>query len=331
LRRKPADRSTPDVSGPTVVGLGASAGGLAALRTFFSHVPKDSGLSYVVVVHLSPEHESHLADLLQPHVSMPVQQVAGSTPLEPNRVYVIPPGMNLESVDTHLRLSALEAKRRERAPVDHFFRTLAATHDGKSIGVILTGTGSDGALGIKEIKANAGLTVVQDPGEAEYDGMPQSAISTGLVDLVLPLAEIPAAVIRFARTEPRVVVTDDEESLGQEQERLLQKVFVQLRARTGRDFSRYKRSTILRRIQRRMQLHQIEQLGAYLERLRDSPQEEAALADDLLITVTNFFRDPEVWAQLETEVIPRLFEGKGTQDSVRVGVWAVPRARKPTR
>ena len=164
---------------PTVVGIGASAGGLAALKTFFHHVPADSGLAFVVVVHLSPEHESHLADLLQPHVAIPVQQVTETMPLEPNHVYVIPPNANLNTIDTHLRLSELEEKRRERAPIDHFFRTLASTHDGHAIGVILTGTGSDGTLGIKDIKAKGGLVIVQDPNEAEYDGMPQSAIATG--------------------------------------------------------------------------------------------------------------------------------------------------------
>ena len=160
---------------------------LAALKTLFSMIPEDSGLAYVVVVHLSPEHKSHLAELLQPHVKMPVQQVDGTVKLEPNRVYVIPPNANLDTIDTHLRLSPLEASRRERAPIDHFFRTLANTHGGRAIGVILTGTGSDGTLGIRQIKEAGGLTIVQDPNDAEYDGMPQSAISTGLIDLVLPL------------------------------------------------------------------------------------------------------------------------------------------------
>ena len=178
---------------PTVVGIGASAGGLTALKTFFDHVPADSGLAFVVVVHLSPEHKSHLADLLQPHVRFPVQQVNDATPLEPNHVYIIPPNANLSAIDTHLRPSKLEEHRRERAPIDHFFRTLAATHDGHAIGVVLTGTGSDGTLGVKDIKATGGLIVVQDPNEAEYDGMPQSAIATGLVDRILSVRDMPEA------------------------------------------------------------------------------------------------------------------------------------------
>ncbi|MBV8818908.1 MAG: hypothetical protein JO022_11165, partial [Acidobacteriaceae bacterium] len=269
---------------PTVVGIGASAGALSALKRFFDHVPPDSGFAFVVVVHLSPEHKSHLADLLQLHVSFPVQQVADTTPLEPNHVYVIPPNANINTIDTHLRLSKLEEKRSQRAPIDHFFRTLAETHDGHAIGVVLTGTGSDGTLGIKDIKAKGGLVVVQDPNDAEYDGMPQSAIATGLPDLVLPLNQIPDAIMRFDRTEPRIPDAKEGEDPEQAEPVLLQRVIAQVRARTDRDFSRYKRSTILRRISRRMQLNYLEDLQTYLDRLRDQPDEVRALADDFLIT-----------------------------------------------
>jgi two-component system, chemotaxis family, CheB/CheR fusion protein len=311
-------RSTPV---PTVVGIGASAGGLSAIKEFFKRVPTDSGLAFVVVVHLSPEHESHLADLLQTHVSMPVRQVSETMALEPNQVYVIPPGANLNAIDTHLRLSDLEESRRDRAPIDHFFRTLASTHDGHAVAVVLTGTGSDGTVGVREIKAKGGLTIVQDPNEAEYDGMPQSAIATGLIDLVLPLAEIPDAILRFALTEPNVPVFSDDERVDQDLEHLLQKVFALLRTRTSRDFSRYKRNTVTRRIQRRMQMHQIEELHDYVERLRGDADEAHALADDLLITVTNFFRDAQVFTRVGTEVLSKLFEGKDASDVIRV--WCV--------
>lgn len=304
-----------------IVGIGASAGGLAALKLFFSHVPKDSSLAYVVVVHLSPDHESHLAELLQPHVKIPVEQVTDTVELEKNRVYVIPPNANLDSIDTHLRLSELEEQRQERAPIDHFFRTLAKTHDGQSIGVILTGTGSDGTLGLREIKQSGGMTIVQDPNEAEYDGMPQSALSTGMVDLILPLAEIPEAITRFTRTDPKLPFAEERGDPDSELRPLLQRVFVQLRSRTGRDFSRYKRSTILRRIQRRMQLRQIEELSSYLDVLSQNPEEVSTLADDFLITVTSFFRDPEVFEGLEKEVIPRLFNRKVAEDEIRI--WSV--------
>jgi two-component system CheB/CheR fusion protein len=303
------------------VGIGASAGGLKALRDFFSNVQNDSGLAYVVVVHLSPEHESHLSDLLQPHCRIPVLQVAKTTALERNRVYVIPPNANLEAIDTHLRLSPLEKRRSERAPIDHFFATLAEQHDGHAIGVVLTGTGSDGTLGVKEIKLRGGLTVAQDPNEAEYDGMPQSAIATGFIDLVLPVAAMPPAVLRFARTSPRVPVTPDGDVAEPDHRQLLQKVLTQVKARTGRDFSRYKRSTVMRRIQRRMQLRFIEELDAYLTYMRQSPDEIRALSEDLLITVTSFFRDPAVFEHIERDIVPQLFAGRGPDDEIRV--WCV--------
>lgn len=307
---------------PIVVALGTSAGGLTALKRFFTRVPANSGCAYVVVVHLSPEHTSHLADLLQPHVPFPVEQVQATVKLEPNHVYVIPPGANLEAIDTHLRLTEIERQARARAPIDHFFRTLAATHDGQSIAIILTGTGSDGTLGVKEVKARNGFVIVQDPNEAEFDGMPQSAIATGMVDFVAPVAEIPALVSRICETQPRLPFVDDESAATEQEDRvLLQKVFAQIRARTERDFSRYKRSTILRRIARRMQINHIETLPAYLDRLRENGDEVRALADDLLITVTNFFRDPEVFDRLAQSIIPRLFDGKQGKDVVRA--WSV--------
>jgi two-component system, chemotaxis family, CheB/CheR fusion protein len=315
-----APETKPDFA---IVGIGASAGGLSALKRLFAQLPADSGLAYVIVVHLSPEHESHLPDILQLHVPIPVQQVPEVTPIEPNRIYVIPPGRNLDAVDTHLRLTPLEHHRRDRAPIDHFFRTLASTYDGVSIGVILSGTGSDGTLGLKAIKEHGGLAIVQDPNEAEYDGMPQSAISTGLVDLILPVAEIPPSILRYVRTQPDLPATpeDADEDVGEDTRQLLQRLFTQIRGRTGRDFSRYKRSTILRRIQRRMQLHQIERAEAYLGFVRDHPEEARALSDDFLITVTSFFRDPEVFERLEREVIPSLFEGRDPDDTVRI--WVV--------
>ena len=307
---------------PTVVGIGASAGGLAALKKFFEQVPIDSGLAFVVVVHLAPEHKSHLADLLQLHAGFPVQQVNETTLLEPNHVYVIPPNANIETIDTHLRLSALEQHRGQRAPIDHFFRTLASTHDGHSVGVILSGTGSDGTLGIRDIKAKGGLIIVQNPNDAEYDGMPQSAIATGLADFVLPVGEIPNNLLRYNRTQPRITLHEGEIAEEAPDERvLLQKVFTHLRARTDRDFSRYRRSTLMRRIARRMQLNYIEDLSSYVEKLRENPDEVRALSDDLLVTVTSFFRDPEVFERLRIDVIPRLFEGKEANDSVRV--WSV--------
>lgn len=305
----------------TIVGIGASAGGLAALKAFFSQIPKDSGLAYVVVVHLSPEHKSALAELLQPHIKIPVEQVTKTMPLEPDHVYVIPPNANLSAVDTHLRLSELEEKRRERAPIDHFFRTLAKTHDGNAISIILTGTGSDGALGIKEIKMKGGLTLVQDPNEAEYDGMPQSAIATGIVDAVLPLEEIPPYFLKYASTTPKLKALEPGQEPDEKERQLLHKVYAQVRARTGRDFSRYKVSTIMRRLQRRMQIYQQEELEDYLKVLRVNPDEVKALADDFLINVTSFFRDGQVFKEIEDRLVPSIFDNKTHEEQLRV--WSV--------
>ncbi len=304
-----------------VVGIGASAGGLSALKQLFHQLPHDSDMAFVVVVHLAPERDSHLPELLQPHCPMPVQQVAETVRLEPNRVYIIPPNANLNTIDTHLRLSDLEAERRERAPIDHFFRTLARAHGERSIGIVLTGTGSDGTLGLREIQEHGGLTIAQQPEEAEFDGMPRSAIIAGAVDLILPLSQIPSHIVRFGQTEPRIPEIAGREVEPAESERLLQKIFAQIRKISGRDFLPYKRSTIMRRIRRRMQLHHVEELSNYLDILCQGREEAQHLADDFLITVTEFFRDIASFEKLEADVIPRLFKGKSPEDQVRV--WSV--------
>jgi two-component system CheB/CheR fusion protein len=308
-------------SPPTVIGIGASAGGLAALKEFFDHVPGDTGLVFVVIVHLAPSFESRLADLLQPHSAMPVRQVNDSATVEPDHVYVIPPGHNLSAIDTHLRLSDLEPRHGGRNPIDHFFRTLAATHDGHAIGIVLTGTGSDGTAGLGAITEQGGLAIAQDPEEAEYDGMPRSAVASGNVDLVLPLAEIANHVVRLASAEPKLPVPADGDSISDDTRRTVQKIFAQIRTRTGHDLSGYKETTLLRRIRRRMQLHQIDDLDEYSRRLRAERGEVDRLFDDLLISVTSFFRDRDVFEQLERDVIPRLFESKGPSETVRV--WSV--------
>ncbi|MBY5161357.1 chemotaxis protein CheB [Salsipaludibacter albus] len=307
----------------TIVGIGASAGGLAALRSFFERVDADSGVAWVVVVHLSPEHESRLAELLQPHAPVPFEQVSATTRLEPDHAYVIPPNANLNSIDTHLRLSELEEQRAERAPIDHFFRTLARTHDGDAIGVILTGTGSDGTLGLRDIREQGGLTIVQDPAGAEYGGMPQSAIAAATVDLVLELDEIPGRILEFVRTRPRLPVppADAEDVLDSRAEHDLHRILAQVRTVTDRDFTRYRTSTILRRIRRRMQMRRADVLADYVSLLGDEPHEVRALAEDLLVTVTSFFRDETVFRVLEDDAVPGLFVDKGPGDTVRA--WSV--------
>lgn len=304
----------------TIVAIGASAGGLEALQIFFDQMPPDTGMAFVVVMHLSPEHRSHLPQLLQSHTEMPVRQVTQTIAMAPNHIYVIPPNRNLSSIDTHLRLSELEAARRQRAPIDHFLRTLAKTHGEQAIGVVLSGTGSDGSLGLKEIKEAGGLTVVQDPVEAEYDSMPQNAIATGLIDLILPVAEMPAQIGNYVRVGPSLRATETE-MLPEVEGDQLQKILLQLRTHTGHDFSGYKQNTVLRRVRRRMQLQHIEDLSTYLQLLRSDEEEIKVLSRDLLITVTKFFRDEEAFTALEEQVIPRLFADKGSGDRVRV--WVV--------
>jgi two-component system, chemotaxis family, CheB/CheR fusion protein len=310
---------TASKTGFSIVAIGASAGGLAALKTFFAHVEPETGAAFVIVVHLAPDRESFLPELLQPSARLPVQSVTETVPLEPNRVYIIPPGSYLAAVDTHLRLAELAEKRYERGPIDHFFRTLAATHDGEAVGIILTGTGSDGALGMKAIKEHGGVTIAQDPEDAEYDGMPRSAIATGMVDLVLPVAQIPSQLKNLKQLTPTALISSDH--LDAAGRGALQGIFAQVKARTRHDFSRYKPSTILRRIHRRMQLRQLETLDAYLQVLRNVPEETLALANEFLINVTSFFRDTEVFAALETHVIPQLFAGRTPNDAIRA--WSV--------
>ncbi len=304
-----------------IVAIGASAGGLDALKSFFRNVPKDSGLAFVVVVHLAPEHKSMLAELLQPHMKMAVQQVTETIELKPNHVYIIPPNANLNTIDTHLRLSKLEEKRSERAPIDHFFRTLAQAHNGQAVGVILTGTGSDGTLGIREIQEKGGLTIVQDPEEAPFSGMPQSAISTGLVDMILPIDKIPSAIINYFSVKPKIKSLEPKEKIDSREQQLLQKIFTQIRAVTGRDFSRYKTSTLLRRIQRRMQISQVEKLSEYLGVLRKNREEVKTLSDDFLINVTSFFRDVRVFDYIEEKVIPAIIRNKEGEGQIRI--WTV--------
>lgn len=322
------NQQDPDMDGDTprnpgyfpVVGIGASAGGLRALQEFFRHTPATSGIAWVVVTHLAPDQESHMAELLQSSTSMPVQQVRGTVELQPDRVYVIPPNRNLSSIDTHLQLDLLESERERRAPVDHFFRTLANSHRSQAIGVILSGTGSDGASGLARIKEQGGLPIVQDPEEAEYDSMPRNAIALGQVDSVLPVAEIGRFIAAFTQRAPALPIAPETETLPDTLRATLQQILALVRVHTGHDFARYKRGTLVRRIQHRMQLTGLEQVEMYLSRLRTDPGEVQMLANDLLISVTSFFRDQNAFEMLEQEVIPRLFENKAAGEPVRVWV-----------
>ena len=307
-----------------VVGIGASAGGLKALGQFFETTPTNSGLAFVVILHLSPDYESHLATVLQNITEMPVLQVSETTVVEANKVYVIPPNKHLSMVDGQIRLSDPERPRGKRVPVDLFFRTLAETRGPYGAAVVLSGSGTDGTVGLARMKEYAGVVVAQDPSEAEYAEMPRSAIDTGLVDYVLPAGKIARQLISYWEAAGKIELPPPEEPprdpANPGVEEALQDVIALLRVRTGRDYSQYKRATILRRIARRMQVTDIDTLGTYLPYLREHPEEVGALEDDLLISVTNFFRDPFAFATLANQVIPALFRAKYPGDTVRVWV-----------
>jgi two-component system CheB/CheR fusion protein len=308
-------RDASDAAALTVVGIGASAGGLKALQLFFAAVPADSGMAFVVIMHLDPDRESRVAAILQDRAPVPVTQVTGPVAVVANHVYVIPPGHDLEMDKGSIRVLARGAEP-QHLPVDLFFRTLAEACGADAVGVVLSGTGADGTAGIRHLKERGGITVAQSPGEAGHEGMPASAIASGQVDLVLPAARIPAELVRLRRRpSPLGGGTPPADT-----EALLAQVFSALRARTGHDFSLYKRSTVLRRLDRRLAFTGARTLEEYLPLLRANPDETAALVRDLLISVSGFFRDPGAFAALE-RAIPALFEGKGPNDAVRV--WTV--------
>lgn len=311
-----------------LVGLGGSAGSIAALRSFFGAMPADSGLAFVVIIHLSSEHESSLAELLGRTTTMKVMQARDGIKVEANHVYVIPPGKHLTAVDGHLKLTDLAREHGKRVAVDLFFRSLADTHGPHAAAIVLSGADGDGAIGIKRVKERGGLTIAQDVNEAEQTGMPRAAVETGMVDWVLPVAEIPARLQEYYRRESRIGVPAEEAPSpatpsreSSDREAALRELLAFLRMRTGRDFSCYKRATILRRISRRMQVNGVDEISGYLALLRTNPGEAGALLKDLLISVTNFFRDHEAFDAL-TARIPELFAGKSQNDVVRVWVPA---------
>ncbi len=315
---QPVTRAVPE--GFPIVGIGASAGGLAAFEAFFSAMPDitASGIALVLVQHLAPDHKSILTELIKRYTGMRVFEVEDGMKVERSCAYIIPPNRDLALAKGALRLSAPNAPRGQRLPIDFFFSSLAEDQHELAVGIVLSGTGGDGTLGIRAIKAQGGMVMAQNPESTEYDGMPRSAIATGLVDFVLPPAEMPeeliAHVARAADGTPRKSVPPTPQA-----EEELQRIFVLLRTHTGHDFSQYKQNTIRRRIERRMGVHQIELLHGYIRYLEESPTEVEALFDDLLIGVTNFFRDPEAFEALETQVITRLLTDR-TPDSV-IRVW----------
>ncbi len=312
------DKNTVDVNCP-VVGIGASAGGLAAFEAFFSGMPTlaDPGIAFVLVQHLDPNHKSILTELVRRYTRMQVFEVEDGMTVRPNCTYIIPPNHDMAIMNGRLQLMDPIAPRGQRMPIDFFFRSLAQEQQDKAIGIVLSGTGSDGTLGIRAIKGVGGMVMVQSPDSTEYDGMPRNAIATGLVDYELPPAQMPAQIIdyvarAFGRHPNPLMMT------APKNESALQKIFILLRSQTSHDFSQYKPSTIHRRVERRMAVAQIETLEGYVKHLQQTPAEVDALFRDLLIGVTSFFRDPAAFKALEDEIIPKLFAGKPAGSAVRV-------------
>ncbi|HZY24636.1 MAG TPA: chemotaxis protein CheB, partial [Bacteroidales bacterium] len=288
-----------------IVGIGASAGGLEALEQFLRNVPENTGMAYVVVQHLDPTQKGLLPELLQRVSSMKVFQVKDRMVVAPNQVYVIPPNTSLSIVKGIFHLSDPIEARGLRLPVDIFLRSLADDRRDQAIGVILSGMGSDGSIGIRSLKENNGIVMVQEPSTAKYDSMPRNAIDSVQVDIVAPANELPAKLLAFMHHIPVIKSNLENEIKDQSS---LEKIIILLRAHTGNNFSLYKKNTIYRRIERRMGVHKIDKIVSYVSFLRENPKELAILFKELLIGVTNFFRDSAVWEKLNETIIPDMLE-----------------------
>lgn len=304
-----------------IVGIGASAGGLEACTRLLKALPLDTGLAFVLVQHLDPKHDSMLTDILSRSTSLPIQEVRQGMQLEPNHVYVIPPNTNLAILKDRLHLKPREEAQGQHFTIDSFFRSLAEDQKSRAIGVILSGTGTDGTLGLQAIKANGGLSLAQDEKSAKYTGMPGHAVTAGAVDIVSSPEGIARELARIGR-HPFLVPSLKAETLEilSEVDDHSQRIFSLLRGATGVDFSHYKPTTIQRRIARRMVLHKISNLGRYVRYLEDAPAEKDALYQDLLINVTGFFREPETFEALQKKVFPRLMKDRPPQTPFRVWV-----------
>jgi two-component system, chemotaxis family, CheB/CheR fusion protein len=315
-KRSPPAHGPPAHGRPfPIVGLGASAGGLEALELFLKHVPAGCGIAFVIVQHLDPTYKGMIVELLQRGTAMPVLQVNDGMNVEPDHVYVIPPGRDLSIVHGVLHLCEPSAPRGLRLPIDFFFRSLADDRRDRGIAVILSGMGSDGKLGLRAIKETAGAVFVQTPATAKFDGMPRSAIEDGLADVVAPAEELPGKIVAYLRN-PRLIAHPELE-LAEKDQSELEKIIVLLRAQTSHDFSLYKKSTLYRRIELRMGLHQLARIKDYVRYLRENPQESDLLFKDLLIGVTSFFRDHVIWAELKAETIPSLLKARPNGGELR--------------
>ena len=302
------------------MGLGASAGGLEALEAFFSHMPFDSGMGFVIIQHLSPKHKSIMASLLAKDTKMTVLEIKDGMKVKPDHVYLNPPNKNVIIINGALQLMDPVKTGGINLPIDSFFRSMAEEMGEKAICVILSGTATDGTLGLKAVKELGGLVMVQDPNSAKYDGMPRSAIATGMVDFILPVEKIPEELVRYVKApymgeSKKIFVAEDQFANN------IQKIFSLIRSATGHDLSHYKQTTIRRRIERRMAINQVNKISDFVKYLQQTPLEVDSLFKDMLIGVTNFFRDPEAFKILKEQVLPGLLKNKDPDSLIRI--WCV--------
>jgi two-component system CheB/CheR fusion protein len=303
-----------------IIGIGASAGGLEAFEKFFSKMPADCGMAFVLVSHFAPTYKSMMPDLLKKYTEMDVYQVEDGMEVRPNTVYVIPPNKDIILQKGTLLLMEPFMSRGIRHPIDAFFRSLADDQKERSICIVLSGTGTEGTLGLQAVKAEGGFVIVQAPESAVYDGMPRSAIATGLADLILSPENMPDELLKYAGRSLKVARKRPEEALGLLPD-YLNKIFALIKEKTGHDFSDYKQSTIKRRIEKRMFIHNVERVQDYIRFLQQNPDEVRALFREFLIVVTKFFRDPEAFEILKEKVLPELLEDRPSDQPVRV--WVV--------
>ncbi|HUB79498.1 MAG TPA: chemotaxis protein CheB [Bryobacteraceae bacterium] len=302
-----------------VAGVGASAGGLEAFTVFLKHLPAHSGMAFVLIPHLDPKQPSQLSSLLSKATTMPVLEVNADTMLEPDHVYVMGSRVRLSITDGQLRAEERETGR--NLPIDYFLRSLAQTRSSRAIGIVLSGTAADGTLGLKAVKAEGGVTFAQEPSTSKFDGMPRSAIAAGVVDFVLPPEKIAKRLMQITQHPSYAALKSEEhEEEAQNTELDLNRIFQLLRGVNGNDFTHYKHTTIRRRIHRRMALRGSENLSDYVAYLQENPSEARALADDLLICVTSFFRDPEALEALATKTFPEMVKDRAPEDPIRIWV-----------
>ncbi|MEJ2658868.1 MAG: chemotaxis protein CheB, partial [Desulfobacterales bacterium] len=303
-----------------IVCLGASAGGLEALETFFSNMPSDSGMGFVIIQHLSPTHKSMMRSLLAKDTQMNISEIKDGMRVEPDHVYLNPPNKDVMIINGTLHLMDPVRTGGINLPIDCFFRSVAQEMGEKAICVILSGTATDGTLGLKAIKGEGGLVMVQEPDSAKYNGMPRSAIATGMVDFILPVEKIPAELVRYVKG-PYIGLREDVGITDDQFINSIQKIFALIRSATGHDLSHYKQTTIRRRIQRRMAIHQIQNMTDYIKFLRQTPPEVDILFKDMLIGVTSFFRDPDAFKILKEQVLPGMLKRKKANSVIRI--WTV--------